>query len=156
MDYSLETAKSLFFSVDGSKYHLWHDGMIKEYENYNIDRATESQWLKELTNLRLKQYKQTSKFEYLRPIIDLYNRYDLLDEIIKVKFKGSYINKIAIIELLIEAINRNRGKIKNHEDYKNTIIENYNKLKEGNIPIKYLNNGLELRMKNIEEKLGVV
>ncbi|MDR3093176.1 MAG: hypothetical protein LBU62_00850 [Bacteroidales bacterium] len=47
---NLSEAKKKFFYFYGSHFHMWHEGEIDKYQNYNISKEQEKEWLKEIFN----------------------------------------------------------------------------------------------------------
>lgn len=43
----LKRAEYLFKTFGGSKFHIWHEGFMAEYESYHIPTAVEEGWSKE-------------------------------------------------------------------------------------------------------------
>ncbi|MGM0509446.1 MAG: hypothetical protein ACQERZ_09875 [Fusobacteriota bacterium] len=41
----IKRAERLFKKHDGKKFHIWHEGYMKEYESYNIKTELEEVWL---------------------------------------------------------------------------------------------------------------
>ena len=146
-------AKEIFFQYDGRHFFMWHEGIWDEYKKYNIDEITEENWRKELINLRLKDFKQTSKIRYLIPIVEYYNKYDLLDELLSVKIKGTYINSLVMIELLTKLMYKNKNKVENFKDKKAIIVKFFSTFIEEKIPKKYEAYNVEERIKEIKAKL---
>jgi hypothetical protein len=148
-------AKEIFFSYNGQHYFMDHDGVYDEYKKYNISEIVEKEWIEELVKLRLNEYKESSDYKYLTPLVDYYNRYDLIIEIVNVKLKGAFINKIIVLEDLTKILCNNKGKIKNYEKNRKIIIRYYNILKEENISKENLGYNIDKRFEKIKEKLGI-
>ena len=87
-------AKQIFLHYNGQHYHMAHDKVWEEYKNYNIDKNTEDEWIKELINLRFMDFKKSSDIKYLIPLVDYYNDYKLLDELLSLKLKGTFVDNI--------------------------------------------------------------
>ena len=146
-------AKEIFFENNGQHYHIAHDGFYDEYKSYNISKCVEKQWIEELVELRLNEYKQTSDMRCLIPIVDYYNQYDLLDELLSVEIKGDYINRFVIIELLTKLMSKNRSKIKNFKERKAVIVKTLSAFMEEKIPSKYGAYNIEERLEKIKKRL---
>jgi hypothetical protein len=154
----IEKAKEIFFSHNGQFYHIAHDGMYDEYKRYNIDEIVEKQWAEELISLRLNEYKETSDFRYLMPLAEYYNRYDMLNEILTVKLKGDYLNKLVVIELLTGLLCKNKDRIDHYNDKRKTVIQFYDVLKNENIPDEYIRKGyykINERLEEINKQLCI-
>lgn len=147
-------AKELFFHYNGSFFHMHREGDYYEYKKYNIDKETENKWIEELCQVRLQEYKETSKFEKLRIFSDK-NKYNLLDRIFEIEINGSYINRIVIMEILIELVQKNKSIINSndYEKYKRKLFEHYNIIKNESVPKKYLEYRINERLEEIGKKL---
>lgn len=44
----IKRAQQIFKMFDGSKFHIWHEGFMPEYETYSIPLAVEENWRKAL------------------------------------------------------------------------------------------------------------
>lgn len=53
----INRAKHIFDMHNGKKFHIWHEGFMREYETYNIESKLELQWLEEL-----KKEKENNEF----------------------------------------------------------------------------------------------
>ena len=148
-------AKQIFFHYNGQHYHMAHDGVWEEYKNFNIDKSTEDEWIKELINLRFEDFKKSSAIKYLIPLVDYYNEYKLLDELLSLKLKGTFIDKFVTIELLATLLTKNRNKIINYKEKKNIIINIISQLFEKNIPKKYESYNIENRLQKMKKKLRI-
>lgn len=42
-------AQHIFTMFNGSKFHIWHEGFMSEYETYHIPQTTEDHWRQTLT-----------------------------------------------------------------------------------------------------------
>ena len=147
------SAKEIFFENDGQYYHMAHDGFWDDYKEYNVDKNTEEEWIKELINLRLKQFKQTSEIRYLIPLVEYYNTYEFLEDLLSVENKDTYINKLVIIELLTTLLCKNKSKILNYKDKKQIIKNNVLEFIEEKIPVKYEAYNVTDRIEKIKRKL---
>jgi hypothetical protein len=147
---NIKKAKELFFHYNGSFFNMDREGDYKEYSKFNIDKETEKIWMEELIQLKLKQYKKTSDFRYLYFLTDN-NRYDLFDKIMEVEVTGTSLNRIVVMELLVEFLCKNKKIINNYEIYKDKIIEYYNQIKQ-----KKIRNEHNERLNKIKEKLNVM
>ena len=147
-------AKEIFFQNDGQYYPMAHDGFYEEYKSYNVSKETEEKWIKELIKLRLKEFKRTSDFIYLSPLVNYYNKYDLLDELLSVKIKGTHINRLVIIELLTKLLCKNRKKIENYKDKKAVIKNIIAAFAEENLPKKDAEH-IRCRLKQVKKKLRI-
>jgi hypothetical protein len=99
------------------------EGNYKEYLNYSISKETEKIWTEELISSKLNEYKETSDYRSLYVLLDIHNRYDLLDKIMEIKIRGSLINKIVVIELLTSFLCKNKNKINKFENFQNKLID---------------------------------
>jgi len=120
---AIKKAKEIYFLNDGHYYYMAHDGFYEEYLEYKINKQTEKKWKKELIHLRRKEFKKTSDIRYLIPLVELYNQYELLNELLLVKNKINYINELVIIELLSKLLDKNKNKIENYKEKKMIIKE---------------------------------
>ena len=121
-------AKEIFFNSNGVYYFMAHDGFYEEYKEYNVDKETEEKWTKELIKSRLKEFKKTGENVYLSPLVEYYNQYELLDELLAVNFKKAYhgkpyyyLSRLATIEMLSKLMSRNKSKILNYKDKKGIL-----------------------------------
>jgi hypothetical protein len=148
-------AKEIFFENNGQYYHMAHDGFWDEYKEYNIDKDTEEKWIHELTKLRLKEFKQTSDTRYLIPLVDYFNKYDFWDELLSLKLKGTYINKLVTVELLTKLLCKNRSKITNFKDKKLIMVNAVSKFIDENIPNEYADSyyHVEDRLEKVKKRL---
>ena len=147
-------AKEIFFQNDGQYYFMAHDGFYEEYRSYNIDKNTEDKWTKELINLRLRNFKKSSDMIHLISIVDHYNKYELLDELLSVKLRGTFINKFVIIELLTTLLAKNRSKIVNYNE-KKMIVNMVSKIIERKNLEEYDKYSIENRLIKIKKKLRI-
>lgn len=49
---TIERAKHIFYTHNGQKFHIWHEGFMKEYDLLHIDSELEQEWLEDLKNKR--------------------------------------------------------------------------------------------------------
>jgi len=79
-------AKALFFDYLGSKFGMWHDGILDEYKQYNISPDQEAQWHKELIAL----WQERLSANDLSPVITLsrLNASETLPDILKFADQG--------------------------------------------------------------------
>ena len=122
MNMAIKKAKEIYFLNDGHYYYMAHDGFYEEYIEYKINKQTEEKWKMELIQLRRKEFKKTSDIRYLIPLVELYNQYELLNELLLVKNKINYINELVIIELLSKLLDKKKNKIENYKE-KRMIIK---------------------------------
>ena len=150
-----ERAKEIFFKFNGQQYHMAHDGFRDEYRKYCISEIIEEKWIEELIKLRLSEYKKTSDMIYLIPIVEYYNKFELLDKLLSIKIKGTYINKFVIIEMLSKLIHKNRRKIENYKNIKIIYINIVSNFSKESIPKKYEAYNVEERLRKIKSKFGM-
>jgi hypothetical protein len=148
-------AKEIFFQNSGQHYFMAHDGYYDEYRTFKIDKSVEEQWINELVELRLNEYKQSSDMRCLIPSVDYYNRYDLLDKLLSVEIKGDYLNRLVIIELLAELMCKNRNKIENFKDKKAIVVRSLSAFIAEKIPKKHEAYRIEERVEEIKKKLKI-
>lgn len=151
---NLNKAKKLYFKYDGSQFYMSHDGADEKYNKYNISKEIESVWKEELIIQRMHEYEVSSNFMKLHTLI-YYSRFNLLEKIINVKVRGSYINKLVVLEMLIDFIIKNKKNIKNDliKKSKKIIFQEYIKLNNIEIPKKYVKNNVKSRTKEIKKAL---
>jgi len=120
---AIKKAKEIYFMNDGDYYYMAHDGFYEEYLEYKIDKPTEEKWKKELIQLNRKEFKKTSDITYLIPLVELYNQYELLNELLSVKNRINDINELVIIELLSILLYKNKNKIEDIKEKKMIVKE---------------------------------
>ncbi len=54
MNNKLNEPKDIFSHFGGSKYFMAREDMLNRYNEFNISKETESKWLKEIYNNRVK------------------------------------------------------------------------------------------------------
>jgi hypothetical protein len=148
-------AKEIFFQNNGQHYHMAHDGFWDEYKKYNINHETEKIWVEELSKLRLKEFKHTSEMIYLIPLVEYFNKYELLDELMSVKIRGTYINNFVIIELLTKLLYKNKNKINDYKDKRSIIVNIVKDFIKGKIPKEYEGYNIEERIEKIKKRLKI-
>jgi hypothetical protein len=148
-------AKDIFFRHNGQHYHMAHNGYFDEYKKYNIDEETEEKWVEELVDLRFNEFKETSDMKYLYPLVDYLNRYELLDELLLIKPKGTYINQFVIIEMLAKLLHKNKKKIVNYNDKKKIFVDSIFTIIGDEVPIEYEGYNIENRKEKIKKKLQI-
>ena len=58
MDYT--EAKKLFFEYGGLKFGMWHEGVIKKYESFNVPKKLERQWQQKI----LEEWREKMKLDH--------------------------------------------------------------------------------------------
>jgi hypothetical protein len=148
-------AKEIFFQNSGQYYFMAHEGYWEEYKGYNIDKNTEEKWIEELTKINFVKYKKSSDMIPLIPLVEYFNKYELLDELLSIKIKGTYINKLVTIELLTKLLCKNKIKIINYKDKKAIIVNDFRKLIEEKIPVEYEGYRVEERIQKLKKRLRI-
>ena len=131
---AIKKAKEIYFINDGHYYYMAHDGFYEEYIEYKINKQTEEKWKKELIQLRKREFKKTSDIRYLIPLVELYNQYELLNELLLVKNRINYINELVIIELLSKLLSKNKSNIKDFKEKKMIVKERIKKYIQEVVP----------------------
>ncbi len=86
-------AKTLFFDYLGSKFGMWHDGVLEEYNRYGISAGQEAGWRAELVLFWVERLSA----EDVLPVIKLstLGAAEALPEILKFASQGdSYVRLI--------------------------------------------------------------
>jgi hypothetical protein len=149
------SAKEIFFLNSGNYYHMAHDGFYDDYLKYNIDKKTEEKWTEELIKLRFKEFKQTFDIRYLIPLVDDFNTYNLIEKLINIKFRGTFINKFVVLELLTKLLMKNKNEIEKYKEIKTKIVINLRILLSEEIPKEYFAWNIENRIVKIKNKLRI-
>jgi len=131
---AIKKAKEIYFMNDGHYYYMAHDGFYEEYIEYKINKQTEEKWIKELIQLRKREFKKTTDIRYLIPLVELYNQYELLNELLLVNNRINYINELVIIELLSKLLDKNKNHIKDIKEKKMIVKERIKKYIQEVVP----------------------
>lgn len=77
-------AKEIFDNYAGSKFQMMREGVIKEYEQYNVSPELESQWLNELVEIEFKKL-DINDFNTFFPLSYIIQHHTLTDQISRVR-----------------------------------------------------------------------
>ena len=92
-----QKARKLFFDYDGSRFFMARDDVEAEYLNFKVDAATETKWLIELTDQKLKdlEYKGNWRSVYF---FNHHQDYRYLTVVSCTKAKGVFWERCAFLE----------------------------------------------------------
>ncbi|OPA73813.1 hypothetical protein BVG16_27435 [Paenibacillus selenitireducens] len=176
MDNQLLRAKELFTSYHGSTLHMYREGDLEEYREYNIPKDMEIEWFKEMIDQYTRELsiRDWNAVEHLDLIADHYPDASILkniesfasrnvmssDSIVKLMFAEKMIDIIKKTkkhipeELLIEAY-KTTYIILNEIMNKPLIIDPGHELEQYNLKDKKsLNNRAKRSIENLKNELN--
>ncbi|RKP57974.1 hypothetical protein D7Z26_00200 [Cohnella endophytica] len=131
MDDQLIRAKELFTSYDGSTLHMYREGQLEEYKQYNIPKQLEIDWFNELINQYTQELsiKDWNAVYRLDSIANHYKDERILRNVVAFTSRNvmssDSIVKLMYAEGIIEIINKTKDQIQNDlrtEAYKTTYL----------------------------------
>ncbi len=107
---NIAQAKEYFIQCDGLHFHMSREDheAWKGYLQLNISTATEALWLAELTALKLRLLKSPGNFMIVSFLLD-HEDFRYLDEVAVVPPCGSFYEKCAYLEAMLEYVHGCRG-----------------------------------------------
>jgi len=114
LDDKILRAKKLFTSYDGSTFHMYREGQLEEYKQYNISKELEVDWFKEL----IAQYTQELSIKDWNAVFRLdsiasnYQDESILKNVLSFASRNvmssDSIVKLMYAERIIEIINKTK------------------------------------------------
>lgn len=104
MPSDLEAARRLYFAYDGSAFHMWHDGVDREYQSFNVPADVEAGWLRELTERYVAALDQPGNW---KSVYFFVHHSDLrhLDKVATATPQGVFWEKCAFLEQVLAYAN---------------------------------------------------
>jgi hypothetical protein len=148
-----KTAKRLFFDYDGSTFYMSRNDVETVYKAYHVPIEIENEWKRELTALRLSQYRETGKFAYLGYLLEN-NHAELLAAILERKPNGTYINKLVVLEMISSYVLKHVSTIKNIPEESIGFFRKLASELIAGIPKRYSAFNIDNRLAKISEAIG--
>ncbi len=108
----MERAKEIFFNYSGSKFQMMRDGLVREYESYEISSELEKKWLEELIENEFKKldFNSLNSFFplwYILQTNQLFEYYDRLEKFIWNGFENTqnYTKSLMFVEKILNILN---------------------------------------------------
>ncbi len=97
----MNEARRLFFEYDGSCFYMSRNGVEDQYRQAGVPPETESEWLKELTLIKLDLLSQKGNWSVLH-FLKHHADHGHLNHVLHAEPKGALWERCAFLELMLD------------------------------------------------------